>query len=168
MARKEAGHGGSDAEITFESVYLAERHGLFRFAYLLWGTPSDAEDAVAEAFTKAWPHWRAERIEDPGKYLRRCVANGLRDRHRRPWREVPVSSIRNSDLDRADPPDSAGSRYAVWTTLLRLPPKFRVVLVLRYFEDLSIDDVANLLDEPPGTIKSRCARGLERLREELH
>jgi RNA polymerase sigma-70 factor (sigma-E family) len=154
------------------TAFVAERmQALLRLAYTLTGDHRAAEDLVQGALAKAFVRWR--RIDgDVEPYVRRIIYNdqvsGWRRLGRR--REVPLDAV-------ADPPSSVRHdqdttlRLALRTALLALPPRQRAVLVLRYLEDMSVDETAAALGCRPGTVASQTSRALARLREvapELH
>ncbi|PZF83096.1 sigma-70 family RNA polymerase sigma factor, partial [Micromonospora deserti] len=68
------------------------------------------------------------------------------------------------DAERPTPPDSPENRLVMLQALAAVPPRQRAVLVLRYWEDLSVEEAAALLECSPGTVKSQAARGLDTLR----
>jgi RNA polymerase sigma-70 factor (sigma-E family) len=136
---------------------------LLRTAYLLthdWGL---AEDLLQTALTRAWEAWR--RIEgDPEPYVRRILVNTYSSWWRRRWNgehptgqlpELPVSGDPNAVLDERD---------RIWQALRGLPRRQRAVLVLRYFEDLSEAEIADVLGCSVGTVKSQASRALAKLR----
>ncbi|GIJ69261.1 SigE family RNA polymerase sigma factor [Virgisporangium ochraceum] len=136
---------------------------LLRTAYLLTGSHHAAEDLVQACLLKAMPRW--DRIAEPTTYLRRVMVNQRVSWWRRLRRELP----------QADPPDSvvpddaggAAERTVVLAALAGLPPRMRAVLVLRYWEDLSEAETADLLGCSTGTVKAQASRGLARLRTVL-
>ena len=153
---------GDDA---FSAAVAAHHRELARFAYRLCGDPNLAEDVVAEAYARVWPHWRRGNVDDLLPYLMRAVANEAFTRHRRRRLEhrrtpppTPASQVEGPFEAQVDEHD------ALWAALDRLPPPQRVVLVLRIVEDLSEDQTATMLGIPPGTVKSRLSRALGALR----
>ncbi len=151
----------------FEAVLRGHQDRLVRLAGLLCGDARRAEDAVAEVFARLYRRWEAVAIEDMDAYLRRAVVNEVRDGFRRRARarrlvERYASSPTPSSWD-----EVVAERDWVWRAMLRLPDRQRAVLVLRYFDDASEARVAEILDEPLGTVKSTTARGLDRLRQIL-
>lgn len=151
--------GDDDA---FSDAVAQHHRALARFAFRLCGDRTQAEDLVAEAFARVWPHWLRGRVDDLAPYLTRTVANLAYARHRR--RTVERTIV----LPSAPPPagfeDRVDERDELWAALDRLPARQRVVVVLRVVEDLSEDDTAAMLGIPRGTVKSRLARGLDALR----
>ncbi|GAA1032974.1 SigE family RNA polymerase sigma factor [Virgisporangium ochraceum] len=135
---------------------------LLRVAYLLTGDWAGAEDLVQTALVKAWFAWR--RIGgDPEPYVRRIVVTTFVSHRRRRWiGEVPVGTV--PDVMGADAAAGHADRDLLWRALLRLPAKQRAVLVLRYFEDLSEEQIAATLGVRAGTVKSQASKALARLR----
>ena len=156
-------------EDDFVAYYAAKGDMLRRTAFVLCGDWHLAEDLTQTAFTNLYRVWnRIERHDVLDQYARRVLLRAFLDQRRRPWRrEVPAGSDR-TDLDTATWEDrGADERMVLSTMLLRLPKRRRAVLVLRFWADLSVEQVAEILDCPIGTIKSQTARGLADLRELL-
>ncbi|MBG6070142.1 SigE family RNA polymerase sigma factor [Micromonospora ureilytica] len=153
----------SDRDEAF-AEYFAARSGVMRgTAYLLCGDWHRAEDLVQTAFVKLYRVWnRVSRHEVLDSYVRQILIRTFLDERRRGWwrRE----RVGGEDAEQAAPPDSPESRLVLLQALARVAPRQRAVLVLRYWEDLSIEDVAALLECSPGTVKSQAARGLDTLR----
>ncbi len=146
---------------------LADRHlaGSFRLAALLLGSQTEAQDAVQDAATVAWQ--RFADLRDPERFeawFQRILVNGCRDRLRRRGR------VRLLDLDAGPEPSILDStsgvadRSALRDAISRLSSEHREVVVLRYFADLTLDEIAHRTGERPGTVKSRLHYGLEALR----
>jgi RNA polymerase sigma factor (sigma-70 family) len=112
---------------------------------------------------QVWP--RLERSGDVGAYARRVLLNLYLDHRRRPWRrERPTDQI----PDRATPADgSVDDHDKLLAALRQVPPGQRAVLVLRFWEDLSIEQTAYTLDTSAGNVKSQTSRGLTTLRAAL-
>jgi RNA polymerase sigma-70 factor (sigma-E family) len=141
---------------------------LLRLGFLLCGDRHRAEEAVAEAFARSWPHWQHGRVTDEGAYLRRALVNELRSRARRRAVEDRDLARRRGELVIAAPAvDSIAERDRLLAALADLPARQRAVVVLRFYEDLSEADTAALLGMRKGTVKSQTNRGLERLRQIL-
>ncbi|MEW1588924.1 SigE family RNA polymerase sigma factor [Micromonospora vinacea] len=153
----------SDRDTAF-AEYFAARSGAMRgTAYLLCGDWHRAEDLVQTAFVKLYRVWnRISRHEVLDSYLRQILIRTFLDERRRGWwrRE----RVGGEDAEQVAPPDSPESRLVLLQALARVAPRQRAVLVLRYWEDLSVEDVAALLECSPGTVKSQAARGLDTLR----
>jgi RNA polymerase sigma-70 factor (sigma-E family) len=141
------------------------RHALLRSAYLMCGDAHAAEDLVQTTLIKVVLARRGRRrIEHLDAYARRTLVNTFIASRRRLWhRERPHDEL--PDAPAAGPDTDLG--LAVRAALLRLAPRQRAVLVLRFFEDQSVQATAELLGVTEGTVKSQTARGLEVLRATL-
>jgi RNA polymerase sigma factor (sigma-70 family) len=130
-----------------------------RLATALTSDRGAAEEIVQDAFLALSRRWTT--VDNPAGYLRTAVVNRCHDHHRR-------LGVRRRVL----PPPPEVSQQApeydeLWTVLARLPERRRAALVLRYYEDLPIDEIARLLDCRPGTVSSLLHRGLADLEEVL-
>jgi RNA polymerase sigma-70 factor (sigma-E family) len=137
---------------------------LLRTAYLLTGDRAAAEDLVQAALLTTMRHWRS--VADPMAYVRRAMVN----RRTSLWRRIGSRELlTDAPPDRGVPDGAAGraERDELLAALGRLPVRMRAVLVLRYWEDLSEEDTAQLLGCSVGTVKSQASRGLARLRDVL-
>ena len=134
---------------------------LLRAAYLMTGDRQLAEDIVQEAFIKVAMKWKKIGHENPDGYVRRILYHDSVSWWRR-RREVPVERMADSAVP-ADP-DAVDRVLAVRTALAALTAKQRAVVVLRYFEDLSEREVADVFNVSVGTIKSQTSAALARLR----
>ena len=146
--------------------FLAERaDGLMRTAVLLTGSREAGQDLLQTALERIIRHWR--RLDgDPEAYLRRTLYNLAADGFRRQGRlQRKLLLLRPVTQPPADPTAEVDLRDALVRLLLRLPPRQRAVLVLRYWEQLTEAETAEVLGWPEGTVKSAAARGLQRLRE---
>jgi len=154
-------------ERSFEQFVAAEGSALLRFAYLLTGGRDVAEDLLQSALERCYRHWRrVERTERPDRYVRRVLANAAIDRWRqRRTAELPLTAA--GEPVAADATESLLQRDELLRALRMLSPRQRVVVVLRYVEDLSEVDTAALLDCSVGSIKAHASRGLTRLRAAL-
>ena len=147
---------------------VADHHAdLARFAFRLCGDRALAEDAVAEAYAKVWARWRRGRVDDLMPYLRRAVVNEVYGRGRRRQVEQRYAARAGDRLPTGQFEAGVGDRDALAAALDRLPLRQRVVVVLRFVEDVSEQDAADLLGIPAGTVKSRLSRALDNLRRML-
>ncbi|MBC3984203.1 SigE family RNA polymerase sigma factor [Streptomyces buecherae] len=142
---------------------------LLRTARSLTANPSDAEDLLQTALTKTYLAW--ERIEDHRAldgYVRRALVNTRTSQ----WRKRKVDEFACEELPEPDPtpaPDPAEQqvlRDAMWRAVVRLPDRQRAMVVLRYYEDLSEAQTAEVLGVSIGTVKSAVSRALGKLRED--
>lgn len=148
----------------FEEFVAARQEALLRTAYLLTGHRQDAEDLVQTALVKAVPHW-SRLTGDPEAYVRRILVHENVSRwRRRRWREWTVAGPAEQLGSPASPEEDVAGRIALRQALAALAPRQRAVLVLRYFEDRSEAETAELLGISVGTVKSHARDGLARLR----
>jgi RNA polymerase sigma-70 factor (sigma-E family) len=151
-------------------VEFVERRGsaLLRTAQLMCGTRQDAEDVLQSALEKAYRHWeRVDSSVDPEPYVRRILVNLVISRARR-WkilREIHMARLPEVPVPASGP--DVDLRGALISELQALGPRQRAVLVLRYWEDLSENETAELLGCSVGTVKSQASRALTRLRSRL-
>jgi RNA polymerase sigma factor (sigma-70 family) len=137
----------------------------YRLAGLLLGNAHEAEDAVQEALAAAWQAF--DDLQEPDRFnawFDRILVNGCRDRLRR---RNTIRFVRiDPTMDRAtgDPFRVLIERDALLAGLTRLTPDERAVVVLRFWADLPLDEIADRLGWPVGTVKSRLHRALDRLR----
>jgi RNA polymerase sigma-70 factor (sigma-E family) len=157
----------SDLDFTeFVSVASAR---LFRTAYAVSGDRQLAEDALQAGLVSAYASWsRVARSDNPEAYVRRIVINQLFAWHRRARnRHEVILEVVPEPPAAESPEDEFVDADLVWQALRELPPRQRAVVVLRYVEDLSERDTAELLGVRPGTVKSQAAGGLAHLRVRL-
>lgn len=137
-------------------------------AYLLTGNRAEAEDLVHEAFVRVVGRLRHLRVPDVfDAYLRRAVVNLHTSRMRR--RRVERAYI---ERERTRPAPSStmpdvGQREELWRSVLLLTPRQRASIVLRYYEDLSERETADVMRCSPAAVKSLVARAMETLRSEI-
>ncbi|KOV90737.1 RNA polymerase sigma24 factor [Streptomyces sp. NRRL WC-3723] len=143
--------------------FAAVRSGpLFRTACLLTGDWHLAEDLVQETLAKMYRSWRRiSRAESPVAYADTVLVRSfLSQRRRRSSTERPSDRL----PDAAAPARDAELRMALLDGLARMSAKDRAVLVLRYWEDRSVEETAQVLQLSPGAVRARSMRALERLR----
>jgi RNA polymerase sigma-70 factor (sigma-E family) len=146
------------------SEYVAQRHRrLCGMAYLLVRDWGQAEDLVQTALARAWLAWR--RIEgDPDRYVQRIIVNTHASWWRRRWRgEVPTEVVPEG-VDPRDIATEIGDQAALWAAVGTLSPRQRAVIVLHYFEGLTLPQVADVVGCSLGTAKTQLSRALTRLR----
>jgi RNA polymerase sigma-70 factor (sigma-E family) len=154
-----------DREAEFTAFVSARGATLRRTAYLMTGDWDEAQDIVQTSLAKLYVAW--PRVESAGaeSYVRRVIANVFVDGRRRSWRrEHPTEVLpEQTAVSVGDTED----RLVLLEALATLPPAHRAVLVLRFWEDMSVEQVSDALSIPVGTVKSQSARGLEKLRAVL-
>jgi RNA polymerase sigma-70 factor (ECF subfamily) len=149
---------------------LTDRHldSAYRLAWAILGNGGDADDATQDAFALAWRNRKS--LRDPDRFdawFGRILVNVCRQRLRHRARQ----SVRS--LESADEPaiaDTSGhttTQDAIVRAMARLDPDHRIVVVLRYWADLSVDEIAARLDLPAGTVKSRLHYALRSMRPKL-
>ncbi len=152
-------------ELEFEQYVAARWAVLHRLALLLTASEAAAQDLVQVTLEKTYVAWpRIASMAAPDGYVRRIMVNSLASSHRRAWRrhEVPTS----------EPPDLAAvagdqvvlDRALVWPLVCALPERQRAVIVLRYYEDLSEREIADVLGCAVGTVKSNAHDAMAALR----
>lgn len=154
-----------DGQEAFEAWAVARQHGFLRAAILLTGEQSSAEDLVQDALVKVAERWTRLRHEAPDAYARRVIYNGAVSRWRRHRREAPTAALPEAGVQGGNEAWIAGAD--VRAALQALTPRQRAVLVLRYYEDLSEQQIAETLGVSTGTVKSQAHTALRRLREQF-
>lgn len=154
----------------FDDFVRGRSAALLRTAYALTGDRGHAEDLLQTALLRTARRWTAAR-DAPEAYVRQVLVNLCRDRVRWLQRRPREAAL----PDGADPPGAAdelaeqvGQRRSVIAALRDLPAGQRQVVVLRFFEDLSVADTADLLGISQGTVKSYTSRALASLRVTLN
>jgi len=153
------------ADEEFAEFVHASWPGLYRTAYLMLGDHQLAEDLVQTSLAKTYASWG--KVKEPAAapaYARVVLANTAASWfRRRGWRnEHPTETLPDSGVEH-DP----STRTAVVDALATLAPRQRAVVVLRYYDDLSVREVAHALGISEGTVKSQTSDALARLRHVL-
>ena len=159
ISRSRAGRDAPPAE--FLALYESRREQMVRVARAITGSHQVAEEVVQDAFIRLHAAW--SRVDNPPAFLHRVVVNLAKNNLRRTglerthaWRaEASQPEVLQPELDE------------MWAALVELPAKYRVALVLRYYEDLSVDQIAEVMDVRAGTVKSLIHRGLARLEKKV-
>ncbi|SPL88158.1 Sigma-70, region 4 type 2 [[Actinomadura] parvosata subsp. kistnae] len=153
------------AEDDFGAFVAARATTLLRLAHLACGDRAEAEDLLQTALERTYRNWNKVRHDSPEPYVRRVIVNTAISRARRrailrmiPVRVLPDTPARSDDVD---------LREVLMDALRALPPRQRAVVVLRYWEDLSEQQTAQVLGCAIGTVKSQCSRALVKLRAAL-
>ena len=154
----------TERDESFERLCRVEYPAVVRTAYLITGDREEASDVAQEALARAYERWDVvSELDRPGAWLQRVAANlSLSWRRRRRYEARSAVEIEEhaealtegADLDLMD-----GLRF--------LTPAQRAVVVLRYYADQSVDQVATALQKRPGTVRALTSQGLARLREFL-
>lgn len=153
----------SDAAEALSALFREHALGLTRLAFLMLGDRGAAEDVVQEAFYSLHRIWdRLPARDNMAGYLRVSVLNGCRSVIRRSRRVPALIEVGSAASAEADALVGEERRAAV-AALRRLPARQREALVLRYFADLPVNEIARAMGVSPGTVKSTTARGLAAL-----
>lgn len=152
---------GRNAE--FDQFVLGASPRLLRLSFLLVGDRTAAEDLLQDVLERLYVAW--PRLSSPEAYARQSLAHTAANRWRRKARRKEVEFT--DQHDRAVPGPEPTGRDALLAALATLPAGQRATVVLRFFEDLSVEETAAALNCSTGTVKSQTARALPRLRELL-
>ena len=147
----------------FVAWATVRRSALRHTAYLLCGDWVRADDLVQETLVRVYLRWRRIAAGRADAYARRVLATAFVDEHRRPWHREAATEVL-PERPYVDPPPVGST---VVDALRQVPAGQRAVLVLRFWEDLSVQQTAVALGCSTGNVKSQSARGLDRLRELL-
>jgi RNA polymerase sigma factor (sigma-70 family) len=145
------------AASSFEDVYRADYARMVRAAHLITGSNETAEEVVQDAFVALYPRFAG--LEDPSGYLYRSVVNGALSLHRRNRVARRLRHLTTPATVTAPEIDET------WIALKRLPPRRRAVVVLRFYADFPLAEIANVLGCEEGTVKSMLNRGLAQLKD---
>jgi RNA polymerase sigma factor (sigma-70 family) len=157
----------------YEALVRAHQEIAFRVAYVITRNAADAQDAAQEGIVKAWRALGRFRAGEPLRpWLLQIVANEARNRVRSTGRRERLALLAAEDVSSGEaapsPEDAvldADARRTLLAALEQLPDQAREILACRYLLELSEDETASVLDIRLGTVKSRTARALDRLRE---
>ena len=143
----------------YEQFYREQRAPLVRLAHLLTGSPGQAEEFAQEALLAAHQRWNT--LDNPAGYARRALVNLTRTHHRRSALE------RRHERSARPPVDLPAEIDEMWQLIRGLGTDQRAVIVLRFYADMKVDEIAEALGKPPGTVKSLLHRTLATLKENL-
>src|SRR4051812_12232062 len=151
---------------TYDEYVAARWTALYRTAYLLTGNHADAEDLAQTALVKAYLSWsKVTGAASPDAYVRRILTNAFLS-SRRPLR-VTRERLVNAPPEPTATTTGDDDRLTLWPHIAGLPPRQRAVIVLRYYEDLSEQQIAETLGCSPGTVKSTASDALKALRARM-
>ena len=161
-------HARLERELAFHR--LADRHleRSYRLATVVLDSVTESQDAVHDAFVIAWRKY--DTLRDPDRleaWFDRIVVNTCRDRMRRNHRFQVADISARPDIAGGDPTAAVPDELLIGRALGRLPPDDRIVLALRFYRDMKVDDIAAAMDIRPRAAASRLHRALERLRRIL-
>ena len=158
-------HGGSaDVREQFREYAVGAQPHLRRSAYLLCGDWHTAEDLVQTTFGRLFRYWaRVSRADSVDAYARTVLYRAFLDLKQKD----PATVSLDAAPEPASPTDDAALRLAVRSALDTLPPRARAVVVLRFWEDLTVEQTADALGVSAGTVKSQTSRAIAILRQRL-
>jgi RNA polymerase sigma-70 factor, ECF subfamily len=145
---------------------LAEQHlnTAYRLARAILRDPAEAQDATHDAYVQAWRKWSTLRDRDRFEaWFDRILVNTCRNRlaRRSRWEAKDISE--EVALAAGDPIGEAHDRDAIGAALATLSPDHAIVVALRYYRDLTVDEIGRRLGIPAGTVQSRLHYALKRL-----
>ena len=153
---------------TFEEYAGTAWPSLYRYAYLLAGNHADAEDIAQQTLLKAHRSWdRIQDSESPMAYLRRMLTNTYLSQRRPKGRRLELLTEAPPEPESAPQAGGPEERMVLWPHVKSLPPRQRAVIVLRYYEDLSEQEIADALGCSRGNVKSTAHHALKTLRAVL-
>jgi RNA polymerase sigma-70 factor (sigma-E family) len=159
---------GEAATEALRRVYAVEYPRLVGLARLLVDRREDAEEVVQEAFARTWANLGKVRGDDPLPYVRRAVVNLSRGRLRRRRTAAAHRPERDVDVESAELGAARGARAAAVISRLReLPRRQRECIVLRFYDDLTVPEIARSLGVAEGSVKSHLHRAMTTLATEL-
>jgi RNA polymerase sigma-70 factor (sigma-E family) len=154
--------------VEFEQFVTEQGPGLRRLAFMITGEWYAAEDLAQSALARAFEHWdRVAAVDRPVDYVRRILV-----RQHLSWRRKLSAGELLLAAPGLDQPVESGedrvdAREAAWGLLAGLPNRQRVVLVLRYYEDLTDDQIARIVGSSPAAVRSNASRALAKLRAQI-
>lgn len=153
---------------SFEDYAASAWPSLYRYAYLLAGNHADAEDIAQQTLLKAYRSWsRVESSDSPTAYLRQILTNTYLSERRPKGRRLELLTDAPPESSAHVPVGGPEERMALWPHVKSLPPRQRAVIVLRYYEDLSEQEIAEVLGCSRGNVKSTAHHALKSLRAAL-
>ena len=151
---------------SYDEYVAARWTALYRTAYLLTANHADAEDLAQTTLVKAYLSWtKVAAASSPDAYVRRILTNAFVS-SRRPLRVTRERLVEHTPETEAHPP-ATDERLLLWPHVTSLAPRQRAVIVLRYYEDLSEQQIADALGCSPGTVKSTASDALKVLRSRI-
>lgn len=156
--------GSAEARERFREYAVGAQPHLRRSAYLLCGDWHTAEDLVQTTFGRLFRSWpKVMRADSVDAYARTVLFRAYLDLRQKDRRTVALDAA----PEPAARPDDADLRLAVRSALDTLPPRARAVVVLRFWEDLTVEQTADALGVSAGTVKSQTSRAIAILRQHL-
>lgn len=170
VAQSLCAHSAEGASAAFGTLVMRYRNLVISVAYRVCGDPALAEDVAQDAFVRVWSRLSEFRPDGNFKaWLARITTNLAIDAVRRRRPQVDIEDLA-LEAPEQGPEGAAVSRErvsVVQAALMRLPVDSRTILVLREYQSLSYQEIADVLDVPLGTVKSRLSDARRRLKAEL-
>ena len=159
--------------VAFESLFRQNERQVFRTAYLIVGSREEAEDVLQEVFLSAW---RSRETYDPAKaklitWLHRITLNQCMNNRRKGATDIDLEGFDFPESSNRQPEEILITKYEyelLQYALAEMDKKHRAVIVLRYFNDLPYAEIAEILDIPLGTVKSRLNQAIGCLKQSLN
>lgn len=149
-----------DSREPFAALVREHSRSMFRAARAILDCDADAEDAVGEAVLLAWQAFpKLKNRQSARCWLLKITVNCAYGQRRKQRRVIYLDDL-SQTAGSVPPPEPSG----LWDAVLHLPEDQRLVIMLYYYEDLPVAEIAKTLSVPQGTVKSRLSRGRERLR----
>jgi len=158
--------------VTFDEFVAARLVPLLRYATVVTCDPHLAQDVTQEVLIRAQARWaRISRLEAPERYVRRMILNEFLSWRRRAearrTRSADWTMADRADVAQGDAQTQVDDRDMLLRLLATLPPRQRAVMALRYYEDLSDDQIADLMHCRPVTVRTQASRALTTLRRAM-
>ncbi len=157
------------AEERFFALYRPEAGRLYRTAWAILGNEADAGDALQEATIRAYRafHQLKGGAAAFPAWMRRILVNTCTQILRKRTRVIPVEKPEDLQPEQVAPDVDMPLGSEVWEAVRQLDERYRAVVVLRFLNDMQLEDIARTLDIPLGTVKSRLHTALKQLRTQL-
>jgi len=160
--------------IEFQKTYDEYADAIFRYCYFQVSDREKAKDLAQDTFLKFWEYVASgKQVEYVKSFLYRIASNTVID-ERRKKKTISLEKITENGHDWADEKDEEKQKEIIYEgrqaieTVAKLPEKYRDVLMLRYVDDLSIKEIAKIIDEKENNVSVRINRGLEKLKNILN
>lgn len=141
------------------NLIFENKEGMYRLAYTIAENDADAQDAVGDAIVKAFANIQRLRSKTSAKsWLMQILVNSARDivHNRNKWK-ITEKSLEDTGISAPFESDE------LLPIVMEMKEEFREVIILYYYEQFSVNDISKMLKIPSGTVKSRLARGREKL-----
>ena len=159
----------ADQEREYTEYVAGRLARLHRTAYMLCGDAHRADDIVQATLTALYVQWkRVSAADNIDAYVQSILVRRYLDERRLRWSRVRLGGVPPHAVTVAGAEHGVVERDALVTALRALPKGQRAVIVLRYFDDLTVEATAEVLGCSTGNVKSQCSRGLATLRDALH